>query len=130
MLTTLGCWSDAAACASRRNRRPELVLPRDRVVHHLHRDRPVEHGIPRLVDDAHRTLADELEDVVLPDVRDLWRLLHAALLGEVQSRGAEYSTRSAERQPGPANWPGPVGSRVRAERYDALTCGEAGTVRP
>ena len=49
----------------------ELLLPRDRVVHHLDRDHPVEDRVLRLIDDAHRTLADELEDVVFPDIWDL-----------------------------------------------------------
>jgi hypothetical protein len=87
--------------------RPELVLPCDRVVHDLHRDRPVEHGIARLVDDAHCTLADELEDVVFADVRDLERLLHAARVGEVRFGGCRIFDRERRTATGPGELAGP-----------------------
>src|SRR6266852_1494166 len=42
----------------------EVVLPRDRIIHHLDCDGTVEDGILRPVDDAHRALAYELDDAV------------------------------------------------------------------
>src|ERR1700682_2737860 len=45
----------------------EVVLPRDRIIHHLDRNGTIEDGILGPVDDAHRPLADELEDAVFPN---------------------------------------------------------------
>src|SRR6266404_8942447 len=42
----------------------QVVLPRDRIIHHLDRDRTVEDGILGPVNDTHRALAYELEDAV------------------------------------------------------------------
>ena len=49
---------------------PQIVLPRDRVVHHFDRDGTVQHRIPCLVHHSHRALAYELDDVVFANVRN------------------------------------------------------------
>ncbi len=43
----------------------EVVLPRDRLVHHLDRDVAIEDGVMGPVYDTHRALAYELDDAVL-----------------------------------------------------------------
>src|SRR5256714_2287983 len=127
----------------------QVVLPRNRVVHHLDGDGAVQHRIPGFVHDTHRALAYELDYVVLTDVGNLgFGHAHSRLHGptgplpRISGRPRDTATpifRKRRRLPmgprsrclSPARWspaawspdPGPAGSgashRRQSPRYPA-----------